>query len=114
MVKILQLRNFFTHTFFKNTRFLPSIFLSVILIGVIVQIYGVNNLPSSLNTLQQQHAQYTAQLTHAKISQQQLQQQLSAVTHNSESLESRARFQLGFIKQGEKFYYFPPQNNNNQ
>lgn len=110
MVKISQLRNIFTDIKFgvmKNTRFLPSIFLSIILISIISQIYIINDLPTLAKTLTSKNQQYQQQLSVVKQQKIATQQQLDSVVHNISGLESNARYKLGLIKDGEKFYYFP-------
>jgi cell division protein FtsB len=105
-VKILQLHNF-RKFFKKNTRFLPSIFLLVILSAIINQICITNNLPQLSKEFYSQNQLYKQKLEQTKREKKYLENQLNLVVRNKEGIESSARYQLGFIKTGEKFYYFP-------
>jgi cell division protein FtsB len=105
-VKILQPHNF-RKFFKKNTRFLPSIFLLIVLSAIINQIYITNNLPQLSKEFHSQNQLYKQKLEQTKREKIYLESQLNLVVRNKEGIESSARYQLGFIKTGEKFYYFP-------
>jgi cell division protein FtsB len=105
-VKILQLHNFIKF-FKKNTRFLPSIFLLVILFAIFNQVFITNNLPKLANDLYLQNIKYQKKLKLSFKTRNNIENQLNLVVRNKEGIESSARYQLGLIKAGEKFYYFP-------
>ena len=88
----------------ENTRFLPSIFLSIILYSLISQAYITNNLKNIAdNSLKINN---TLKINRTLILNQQ--QFLKKVLKNNIiTIESNARYKLGFIKNGEKYYNFP-------
>ncbi len=91
----------------KKTKILSSIFLSIVLFALISQIYVTNDLPTLANILHKTNISYKDKLQQLEIKQLEIKKKLLAVVRNKEGIESSARYQLGFIKEGEKYYNFP-------
>lgn len=102
-----QLSNFITVFIIKNTRFLPSIFLSIILYMLISQIYFINDLPKLALELENKNIDYIAKNKKAVLEKKVLNKRVQTIINNKQGIESSARSQLKFIKKGEKYYNFP-------
>lgn len=101
----------------KNYNFLQKNWLNFILLLMIFilfrQIFIKNQLPQNIVKKIDEVQLNITKIKTLKTQNQALSKQLNALSDpKMELLESRARYNFGLIKKGEKFYKITPQNNN--